>query len=78
MTSGEAGGTSGAITFRMVALRHGESEWNARNLFTGWVDVPLSGAGEREAARAGQLLDQPDLRPTVAHTSVQRRAIQTA
>jgi 2,3-bisphosphoglycerate-dependent phosphoglycerate mutase len=78
MTSGEAGGTSGATTFRLVLLRHGESEWNARNLFTGWVDVPLSGAGEGEAVRAGQLLDQPDLRPTVVHTSVQRRAIQTA
>jgi 2,3-bisphosphoglycerate-dependent phosphoglycerate mutase len=70
--------TSAALTFRLVLLRHGESEWNARNLFTGWVDVPLSAVGEGEANRAGQLLDQPDLRPTVVHTSVQRRAIQTA
>jgi 2,3-bisphosphoglycerate-dependent phosphoglycerate mutase len=78
MTGAEAGGTSGAAIFRLVLLRHGESEWNARNLFTGWVDVPLSAAGEGEAMRAGQLLDHLDLRPTVVHTSVQRRAIQTA
>jgi 2,3-bisphosphoglycerate-dependent phosphoglycerate mutase len=69
---------SAAAAFQLVLLRHGESEWNARNLFTGWVDVPLSAAGEGEAARAGQLLDRPDLRPAVVHTSVQRRAIQTA
>jgi 2,3-bisphosphoglycerate-dependent phosphoglycerate mutase len=78
MTRAEAGGTSGAATFRLVLLRHGESEWNARNLFTGWVDVSLSGAGEGEAVRAGQLLGQPGLRPAVVHTSVQRRALQTA
>jgi len=66
------------VTFELVLLRHGESEWNARNLFTGWVDVPLSEAGKAEAARAGQLIDRSDLRPAVLHTSVQRRAIQTA
>lgn len=66
------------MTVRLVLLRHGESQWNARNLFTGWVDVPLSAAGEGEAVRAGHLLDQPGLRPTIVHTSVQRRAIQTA
>lgn len=64
--------------FRLVLLRHGESTWNARNLFTGWVNVPLSPAGEREALRAGQLLASSDLRPSFAHTSLQRRAIQTA
>jgi 2,3-bisphosphoglycerate-dependent phosphoglycerate mutase len=63
---------------RLVLLRHGESAWNALNLFTGWVNVPLSPAGEREAARAGQLMVDAGLRPAVVHTSVQRRAIQTA
>jgi 2,3-bisphosphoglycerate-dependent phosphoglycerate mutase len=67
-----------AAAFRLVLLRHGQSEWNARNLFTGWADVPLSAAGEGEAVRAGQLLDRLDLRPAVVHTSVQRRAIRTA
>ncbi len=69
---------SAAVTFQLVLLRHGESVWNARNLFTGWVDVPLSAAGEGEATQAGHLLDRPDLRPAVVHTSVQRRAIETA
>jgi 2,3-bisphosphoglycerate-dependent phosphoglycerate mutase len=64
--------------YLLVLLRHGESEWNAQNLFTGWVNVPLSPAGEREAARAGQLLAGRGLRPGLAHTSVQRRAIRTA
>jgi 2,3-bisphosphoglycerate-dependent phosphoglycerate mutase len=63
---------------RLVLLRHGESAWNALNLFTGWVNVPLSQAGEREAARAGQLMADAGLRPAVVHTSVQRRAIHTA
>jgi 2,3-bisphosphoglycerate-dependent phosphoglycerate mutase len=63
---------------RLVLLRHGESVWNARNLFTGWVNVPLSPAGEQEAARAGRLLAGSGLRPALVHTSVQRRAIQTA
>ena len=63
---------------RLVLLRHGESAWNARNLFTGWVNVPLSTAGEQEAARAGRLLAGSGLWPALLHTSVQRRAIQTA
>jgi 2,3-bisphosphoglycerate-dependent phosphoglycerate mutase len=62
----------------LVLLRHGESVWNARNLFTGWVDVPLSAAGEDEAGRAGRLLDEANLLPMVVHTSMQRRAIKTA
>lgn len=63
---------------RLVLLRHGESAWNALNLFTGWVNVPLSPAGEQEAVRAGQLLADNGLRPAFVHTSVQRRAIHTA
>lgn len=62
----------------LVLLRHGESEWNATNLFTGWVDVPLSARGEREAVRCGELMREAGLLPDVVHTSVLRRAISTA
>jgi 2,3-bisphosphoglycerate-dependent phosphoglycerate mutase len=62
----------------LVLLRHGESEWNKANLFTGWVDVPLSDEGRKEAARGGQLLVENDLLPDVLHTSLLRRAITTA
>ena len=60
----------------LVLLRHGESEWNKANLFTGWVDVPLSENGRAEAARGGTLLAENDLLPDVVHTSVLLRAIQ--
>jgi 2,3-bisphosphoglycerate-dependent phosphoglycerate mutase len=62
----------------LVLLRHGESEWNAKNLFTGWVDVALTEKGRGEAARGGQLLKDAGLLPDVVHTSLQRRAINTA
>lgn len=62
----------------LVLLRHGESDWNAKGLFTGWVDVRLSPTGEAEARRGGQLLAEAGLRPDVVHTSVLSRAIQTA
>jgi 2,3-bisphosphoglycerate-dependent phosphoglycerate mutase len=62
----------------LVLLRHGESEWNAKNLFTGWVDVDLSAQGEDEARRGGELLRATGLLPDVVHTSVLRRAIRTA
>ncbi|HEX2299299.1 MAG TPA: phosphoglyceromutase [Pseudonocardiaceae bacterium] len=62
----------------LILLRHGESEWNAKNLFTGWVDVPLSEKGEHEALRAGTLLREAGLLPDVVHTSLLRRAINTA
>jgi 2,3-bisphosphoglycerate-dependent phosphoglycerate mutase len=65
-------------SFRLVILRHGQSTWNACNRFTGWVNVPLSQAGEQEALRAGRLLASSDVRPAYVHTSLQRRAIQTA
>ncbi|REF36052.1 phosphoglyceromutase [Thermasporomyces composti] len=64
--------------YRLVLLRHGESEWNAKNLFTGWVDVGLSGKGEAEARRGGELLAQRGILPDVVHTSLLRRAIRTA
>ncbi|MGH3432263.1 MAG: phosphoglyceromutase [Thermocrispum sp.] len=62
----------------LVLLRHGQSTWNAENLFTGWVDVPLSEQGEQEAVRGGELLAQRKLLPDVLHTSLLRRAIVTA
>jgi 2,3-bisphosphoglycerate-dependent phosphoglycerate mutase len=62
----------------LVLLRHGESVWNAENLFTGWVDVPLSEKGLAEAKRGGELLKDAGLLPDVLHTSLLRRAISTA
>jgi 2,3-bisphosphoglycerate-dependent phosphoglycerate mutase len=62
----------------LLLLRHGLSDWNAKNLFTGWVDVPLSEAGEQEARRGGELLREAGLLPDVVHTSLLRRAISTA
>ncbi len=62
----------------LVLLRHGESEWNAKNLFTGWVDVDLTAQGEAEARRSGELLREHELLPDVVHTSVLRRAIRTS
>ena len=66
------------MTYKLVLLRHGESEWNAKNLFTGWVDVPLSDKGRAEATRGGELLKQEGILPDVLHTSLLRRAIMTA
>ena len=66
------------MTLTLILLRHGESEWNAKNLFTGWVDVRLSSKGEAEAKRGGELLKDRALLPDVLHTSLLRRAIQTA
>ena len=62
----------------LVLLRHGESVWNAENLFTGWVDVPLSEKGQAEAEHGGTLLKEAGLAPDVVHTSLLRRAITTA
>jgi 2,3-bisphosphoglycerate-dependent phosphoglycerate mutase len=62
----------------LVLLRHGESEWNALNLFTGWVDVDLTDKGRTEAARGGTLLAEEGVLPDVLYTSLLRRAITTA
>ncbi len=70
--------TSQSSERTLVLLRHGESEWNAKNLFTGWVDVPLSATGTEEAMRAGRLVAQAGVLPDIVHTSVLRRAITTA
>jgi 2,3-bisphosphoglycerate-dependent phosphoglycerate mutase len=66
------------MTYTLVLLRHGESDWNAKNLFTGWVDVPLSDKGIAEAEKGGQLLVEAGILPDVVHTSLLRRAITTA
>jgi 2,3-bisphosphoglycerate-dependent phosphoglycerate mutase len=66
------------MPYRMVLLRHGESDWNAKNLFTGWVDVDLSEKGRAEALRGGELIASRSLLPDVLHTSVLVRAISTA
>ena len=63
---------------RLLLLRHGESTWNDKGLFTGWVDTGLSAKGEDEARHAGRLLLDAGIRPDVVHTSVLTRAIQTA
>jgi 2,3-bisphosphoglycerate-dependent phosphoglycerate mutase len=62
----------------LVLIRHGESEWNAKGLFTGWVDASLSERGRAEAHGAGQQLTGAGLRPAVVHTSLLSRAIETA
>ncbi|WP_432477596.1 phosphoglyceromutase [Nocardioides sp. GXQ0305] len=66
------------MAFTLVLLRHGESEWNAKNLFTGWVDVDLTEKGRAEAVSGGRQLAEAGLLPDLVHTSVQRRAITTA
>ena len=65
-------------TRTLILLRHGESEWNAQNLFTGWVDVPLTDKGRDEAIAGGEQLVEAGLLPDVVHTSLLRRAITTA
>jgi 2,3-bisphosphoglycerate-dependent phosphoglycerate mutase len=62
----------------LILLRHGESDWNQKNLFTGWVDVDLTAEGEAEGRRGGELLTENGLLPDVVHTSLLRRAIRTA
>jgi 2,3-bisphosphoglycerate-dependent phosphoglycerate mutase len=64
--------------YTLILLRHGESEWNAKNLFTGWVDVDLNEKGRAEAARGGELLKEAGLLPDVVHTSLLKRAINTS
>lgn len=61
---------------KLILLRHGESQWNLENRFTGWVDVPLSPKGEQEAAEAGKLLKSFEI--DKLYTSVLQRAIETA
>ena len=62
---------------KLILVRHGQSQWNLENRFTGWWDVDLTKQGVAEARAAGKLLKDKDLLPTVAFTSVQTRAIRT-
>ena len=62
----------------LILLRHGQSTWNSKNLFTGWVDVELTEKGTSEAIRGGMMMAEADLLPDVLHTSVVRRAITTS
>lgn len=66
------------MTHTLILLRHGHSDWNEKNLFTGWVDCRLSERGLREAARAGELMAEHGLLPDAVYTSLLSRAIQTA
>ncbi|MGQ0502888.1 MAG: 2,3-diphosphoglycerate-dependent phosphoglycerate mutase [Panacagrimonas sp.] len=61
----------------LVLLRHGQSQWNLDNRFTGWVDVDITEAGRKEALNAGELMKAEGLRFDCAHTSVLKRAIRT-
>ena len=74
MTSMTGTGTTGTL----VMLRHGESEWNKLNLFTGWYDCELTEAGMEEAFAAGAMMADAGIHPDVLHTSLLRRAIRTA
>lgn len=62
---------------RLILVRHGQSQWNLENRFTGWWDVDLTAKGEEEARAAGALLKAKDVLPTLAFTSLQTRAIRT-
>jgi 2,3-bisphosphoglycerate-dependent phosphoglycerate mutase len=62
---------------KLVLLRHGESQWNLENRFTGWIDVPLTKRGESEARQSGQLLKEEGFKFDVIHTSVLKRATHT-
>ncbi|KAG5187843.1 histidine phosphatase superfamily [Tribonema minus] len=66
------------VKYTLVLIRHGESDWNRQNRFTGWHDVPLSETGELEAAEAGKTLAKEGLQFDAVYTSVLRRAIKTA
>ncbi len=64
--------------YTLILLRHGESEWNEKNLFTGWVDVDLTDKGRKEAERGGELMKAAGLEPDVVITSLLQRAIKTS
>jgi 2,3-bisphosphoglycerate-dependent phosphoglycerate mutase len=66
------------MTHTLILLRHGNSDWNQKNLFTGWVDVGLTDQGRAEAARAGALIAAFEKQPDVQYTSLLKRAIHTA
>ncbi|MDE2423450.1 MAG: 2,3-diphosphoglycerate-dependent phosphoglycerate mutase [Betaproteobacteria bacterium] len=62
---------------KLVLLRHGQSQWNDENRFTGWADVPLTEIGLKQASKAGQLMKEAKIYPDIAYTSLLKRAIKT-
>lgn len=66
------------MTYTLVLLRHGQSQWNLDNLFTGWTDIGLTELGREEAVTAGKLMAEEGYLPTNLHTSLLKRAIHTA
>ena len=62
---------------KLVLLRHGQSQWNLENRFTGWTNVDLTEKGEEEARKAGELLNQEAIKFNVVHTSLLKRANRT-
>lgn len=74
----KTGMLEGMTQGKLILLRHGQSQWNESNQFTGWVDVDLTAKGEAEAKRGGELLKEKGLLPEVLYTSLLRRAIRTA
>ena len=62
---------------KLILVRHGESQWNKENRFTGWADVPLSEKGENEAREAGRLIKNAGIKIDLAFSSVLKRAIKT-
>jgi 2,3-bisphosphoglycerate-dependent phosphoglycerate mutase len=66
------------VSHKLILLRHGQSEWNLSNLFTGWTDVGLTEQGEEEARTSGRLMVEEGLKPDVMFTSVLKRATDTA
>ncbi|HEX6220056.1 MAG TPA: 2,3-diphosphoglycerate-dependent phosphoglycerate mutase [Acidimicrobiia bacterium] len=66
------------MSHTLILLRHGQSEWNLANLFTGWTDIGLTEEGEEEAREAGRLMAEAGLKPDVMFTSVLSRATDTA
>ena len=69
---------SAAMSANLVIVRHGQSTWNEKNLFTGWVDVDLTPLGEKEARAAGEQIKKAHLTFDVGHTSLLTRAVRTA
>lgn len=70
--------SSNCKCYNLVLLRHGLSQWNEKDLFTGWVDIELSKKGKEEAVRAGQLLNKQCIKPDIVYTSLLKRSIMTA
>eukprot|EP00932_Pfiesteria_piscicida_P001243 SRR837773.11210.p1 GENE.SRR837773.11210~~SRR837773.11210.p1 ORF type:complete len:312 (+),score=136.42 SRR837773.11210:130-936(+) len=77
MSKAKMGGSTPGV-LKVVFLRHGESDWNLKNIFTGWADVDLSEAGKQEAVEAGRMLKSAGFKFNIVFTSVLRRAIRTA